>query len=196
MIQIIRVRTLQTALHPLFFIARVIHWHLLSDTQPIKSTNKIIKYFFCVGHFVNSNFSFMFAVREHLKLLQDAKNISFKVKTKIWGRRTVASTEDLSRHRFECSRSDRPSLFNNQNLFIMREQKGQSTKSAEEIVKDFIINDDVKNIKQTLTELFYEWVQSEIDYDQKQRSTVLFHYRAMMDFMDSAETFETERRAV
>jgi len=72
----------------------------------------------------------------------------------------------------------------------------QCTKSAEEIVKDFVINDDVKNIKQTLTELFYEWVQSEIDYDQKQRSTVLFHYRAMMDFMDSAETFETERRAV
>jgi hypothetical protein len=124
------VRTPRT---PLFAIPAVIHWHGLTGTQPIKRTAAIIKYFFCVGHFVNSNFSFMFAVREHLKLLQDAKNISFKVKTKIWGRRTVASTEDLSEHRFECSRSDRPSLFNNQNLFIMREQKGQSTTCADEI---------------------------------------------------------------
>jgi hypothetical protein len=84
----------------------------------------------------------------------------------------------------------------NLNIWDMLITEKQCTKSAEEIVKDFVINDDVKNIKQTLTELFYEWVQSEIDYDQKQRSTVLFHYRAMMDFMDSAETFETERRAI
>lgn len=71
----------------------------------------------------------MFVVREYLKLNQDATNIEKKSETKKKGRHTVASTEDLSRHRFECSRSDLPPLFNF-NLFIMREQKGQSTKRA------------------------------------------------------------------
>lgn len=73
----------------------------------------------------------MFAVREFLILNQDATNIEKKSGTKKKGRRTVASTEDLSRHRFGDSRSDLPPLFNNQKLFIMRESKGQSTKSAE-----------------------------------------------------------------
>ena len=73
----------------------------------------------------------MFAVREFLILNQDAKNIKYKTETKIWGRHTVASTAVLSKHLFRSSRSDLPSLFNNQNLFIMREQKDKSTKSAE-----------------------------------------------------------------
>ncbi len=94
--------------------------------KPIKRTKAIIKYFFCVGLIIFC----MFAVRNNLKFLQDATNINIKVKTKIWGRRTVASTEDLSRHRFELLRSDRPSLFNF-NLFVMRNKNGQSTKSAE-----------------------------------------------------------------
>ena len=72
----------------------------------------------------------MFAVRIKLKF-QDAKNINYKTETKIWGRRTVASTEVFSRHRFDLVRSDRPFLFNNQNLFFMRTKKDESTKSAE-----------------------------------------------------------------
>lgn len=83
------------------------------------------------NYFVFSKNITMFAVREYLKLNQDATNIEKKSETKKKGRHTDASSEDLSRHRFECSRSDLPPLFNNQNLFIMREQKGQSTKSAE-----------------------------------------------------------------
>lgn len=34
---------------PLFAIPAVIHWHGLTDTQSIKRTTEIIKYFFCVG---------------------------------------------------------------------------------------------------------------------------------------------------
>ena len=75
-----------------------------------------------------------FVVREFLKSLQDATNINIKVKFKILGRRTVASTEDLSRHRFGDSRGDRPSFFNF-NLFVMRESKGHgSTASVRESI--------------------------------------------------------------
>lgn len=111
---------------PLFAIPAVIHWHGHTGTQPIKRTTEIIKYFFCVGLI----FFCMFAVRIKLKF-QDAKNINYKTETKIWGRRTVASTEVFSRHRFDLVRSDRPFLFNNQNLFFMRTKKDESTKSAE-----------------------------------------------------------------
>ena len=74
----------------------------------------------------------MFAMREFLILNQDATNIENKSGTNK-GRHTVESTEDLSWHRFEDSRSDLPPLFNNQKLFIMRGSKGQSTTCANEI---------------------------------------------------------------
>lgn len=67
-----------------------------------------------------------------IKIIQDATSISNKTETEILGRRTVASTEVFSRHRFDLVRSDLPSLFNF-NLFIMRTKKDDSTTCAEEI---------------------------------------------------------------
>lgn len=112
---------------PLFAIPAVIHWHGLTGTQPLKPTNAIIKYFFWVG----LNIFCMFAVLDILKINQDAKNITTSTETKIRGRRTVASTAVLSRHRFGVSSSDLPSLFNNQILNVMLDtKKDKSTKSA------------------------------------------------------------------
>lgn len=70
---------------------------------------------------------------------------------------------------------------------LITEKEG--TKCAEQIVKDFIRNDEAKNIRQTLTELFYEWVQSDVDYNKEQRELVLFHYRALLDFLHDTEIY-------
>jgi hypothetical protein len=84
----------------------------------------------------------------------------------------------------------------NLKLKNMTNTKTPGTKCAEQIIQDLILNDDVRNIKQTLTEFFYQWVQSKTSYDQQERSMMLFHYRVMMDFLTNAEGIEAERRAV
>ena len=78
------------------------------------------------------NFFYMFVVLDILKFNHDATNITTSTETKIRGRRTVASTAVLSRHRFGMSSSDLPSLFNNQILNVMLDKKGQRTTSASE----------------------------------------------------------------
>lgn len=131
----------------------------------------------------------------YFKINQDATNINYKTETEIRGRRTAESAAVLSRHRFGVSSSDLPSLFDNQNFNVMLDTMDNGTKCAEKIIKDFIFNDEVKNIRQTLTELFYEWVRSEIKYDQKKRAEVLYHYRCLLGFLQDAENYEQERRA-
>ena len=88
---------------PLFAIPAVIHWHGLTDTQPLKRTTEIINYFFCVGLI----FICMFVVRITL-YYQDATNIEKSTETKKKGRLTGASPAVLSWHRYEVVRRDLP----------------------------------------------------------------------------------------
>ena len=67
----------------------------------------------------------MFVVLDTLKNNQDATNIS-RTETKLLGRRTVASTAVLSKHRFGVSSSDLPSFYHNQTFSVMLDKKGQS----------------------------------------------------------------------
>lgn len=72
----------------------------------------------------------MFVALEYLIIKSnDATNIAKSSETNLQGRRTGESTAVLSRHRFECSSSDLPSLFNFK-LTVMLEQNGQNQSSA------------------------------------------------------------------
>ena len=71
-------------------------------------------------------FVIIFVVLDISKTNQDATNITKRTETKIRGKRTVASTAVLSRHRFEVSSSDFPFFYNNQNINVMLDTKGQT----------------------------------------------------------------------
>ena len=142
-----------------------------------------------------------------LKIITDVTDIPHKTETKIRGRHKVESTSVLSKHLFRSSRSDLPSLFNS-NSFIMREQMDNSTNSAadganraKKIIQEFIyVPDEAGDFRDTLTEIFFEWVRSDLDYSKEDRCLILSHYRRLMDFLNDIEGFlgveklERERR--
>lgn len=177
-----------------------------SGTQTLKYLAVIFKSFFCVGLILFC----MFAVSIILKggatrlisvagFFISAHTIQ-RYSTPAWCVNAPTALEVIDSGKGCTVLYYSPNL-NNWDMSITEKQNNcatcaQKPITADEIINEFLLNDDVKNIKQTLTDLFHEWVQCECNYDQKVRSTVLFHYRALMDFMHQTETFVKERRAV
>ncbi len=167
--------------------------------MPIENTTKI--------YLLVLEIHCMFVVLELLIFNQDATNIPLKTETKIRGRHTVESTSVLIKHLFNSSSSDLPSLFNS-NSFIMLEQMDNGTNSAadganraKKIIQEFIyVPDEAGDFRDTLTEIFFEWVRSDLDYSKEDRCLILSHYRRLMDFLNDIEGFlgveklERERR--
>ena len=73
------------------------------------------------------------------------------------------------------------------------EQTANMPNQALEAMEDVIISDDVANIKSSLTEFFYEWIQSEDDHDHFERRTKVFHYRVILGLLSQAEQMQAGR---
>ena len=95
----------------------------------------------------------MFPVRNFLKFIRMSLTVIIKTDKKIWGRRTVASTAVLSRHRFGEFRSDLPSLFNF-NLFFMRNSNGQCTTCAK--IGEYL--PEIKKLHANNRQTLMEWL--------------------------------------
>lgn len=68
---------------------------------------------------------------------------------------------------------------------------------AQKAMEDLISDDKAINIKHTLTDFLYEWIQSDVDYGQQERSEKLSHYKALLKLLNHAEHLEAiqeERR--
>ena len=63
-------------------------------------------------------------------------------------------------------------------------------KSPAEIINELVVQDDISNFKSTLTEFFYEWVQSELNYDKEERATMLSHYRGLMTMLEEVDELQ------
>lgn len=64
---------------------------------------------------------------------------------------------------------------------------------ALEAMEDVIIADDIANIRESLTQFFYEWIQSEDDHDIYERRNRLFHYQVILGILSSAEAIKKAR---
>lgn len=115
--------------------------------------------------------------------------------TKLQRGRTVASTAVIFMRRMGVDRSDPFSLFN-QNLFIMRSNdesaSAQGAISADEILNDLLLFDDVSNLRKALQSTTVETLVNEDDHDS--RDQVYCYFLALNDFFDKLEAYQNQSK--
>jgi hypothetical protein len=68
--------------------------------------------------------------------------------------------------------------------------------TAEGIVKDLLFKDEVENIRHSLTDMFFQWIQSEMAYDREDRTDVVCRYQILLDFLNQIETYQNQEKRV
>ncbi len=76
------------------------------------------------------------------------------------------------------------------NFLKMTSTEKQLGKSPFEIINELIAQDEIRNFKSTLTEFFYEWVQSDLNYSAEERSTMLSHYRGLLTMLEEVDELQ------
>lgn len=185
----------RTPWQPLFAIPAVIHWHGLTDTQPLKRTTEIIKYFFCVGLI----FICIFVVR--INSLCHGANSTKNAETKIRGRHTGASPAVISLLRNELVRSDLPSLFNFKSFFMRTKNDecatcAQKPVTAEQIVSDILIWDDPENIREDLHEMMLAFFMHYESPTEEFKGRIYCTYTTLYNALKAMEQLNPRRKEV
>jgi len=74
----------------------------------------------------------------------------------------------------------------------MASEKNKKLNTLKEIVEDFIKNDDLRNIKNSLEEMYFKWVTSDFADCQEARIQVSYHFECMRDLLINLEKREKD----
>jgi len=67
--------------------------------------------------------------------------------------------------------------------------------SATRLLESLVLEASPKDLRDTLSEMFYSWISAEQVYDQETRKRFVEHYRTMMQMLEQSEDFAQVRSA-
>lgn len=72
----------------------------------------------------------------------------------------------------------------------MQDSNEQFKAKSEAAIDLVMISDEAERIKESLSDFFLEWVQSEDEADLKERRAKVFHYKVLMEMLSHVEELQ------
>lgn len=191
---------------PLFAIPAVIHWHGLTDTQPLKRTNEIIKYFFCVGLIFICIFVVLIILKGgETRLISVAgffipAHTIQRYSTPAWCFNEPTALEVISSGK-GCTVLYYSPNIKFRDMLITEKQNNcatcaQKPVTAEQIVSDILIWDDPENIREDLHEMMLAFFMHYESPTEEFKERIYCTYTTLYNALKAMEQLNPRRKEV